>query len=111
MNKNFPENITKEIHLFSTAVVSKISVEKVILFGSWAKNSGHHWSDIDIAVISNHFDSLEHYDRILFLLNIARESGCIKIDPQGFTPQEISENVSEFVNDVVNGFEIFNQQK
>jgi predicted nucleotidyltransferase len=110
MNKTLPENIAKEINLFISVVMCKIEVKKVILFGSWMKDLGNHWSDIDIAIISDHFDNMEQQDRVLFLLKIANSSGCRKIDPQGFTSLEISERNGIFINEVACGLEIFCQQ-
>lgn len=107
MNKSFPEYIATEINAFCKAVTSKISVKKIILFGSWTKDLGCHWSDIDVAVIADQFDTMECLERVCLLLNIAEISGCNKIDPHGFTSLELSENNSRFINEVINGIEIY----
>jgi predicted nucleotidyltransferase len=110
MKKIIPEIIAKEINLFRTAVISQMPVKKVFLFGSWTKNLGNYWSDIDIAVISNGFSSMEHHERIIFLLNIARISKCKRIDPQGYTPLEMLERNSKFMDEIAGGLEIYSQQ-
>jgi len=39
----------------SDCMKSGINIEKAVLFGSYAKNEQHRYSDIDIALISNQF--------------------------------------------------------
>lgn len=50
-----------ELQEYTSKIISfitkKVNVEKVILFGSYAKGSAHEWSDIDLAVISPDFKS------------------------------------------------------
>jgi uncharacterized protein len=37
--------------------------EKVILFGSYARNAAHKWSDIDLALVSDDFTGMRLDDR------------------------------------------------
>jgi uncharacterized protein len=53
MDKRYALNITKK---FSNEIKDFFPIEKVILFGSFAKGTNHKWSDIDIAVIVKKFD-------------------------------------------------------
>ena len=46
-----------------------LSFYKVLLFGSYAKNNAHEWSDIDLLLVSDHFsdnvfDNLKLYSKI-----------------------------------------------
>ena len=40
-----------------------ITVDLVILFGSYARGAAHEWSDIDLAVISRDFENLPLWQR------------------------------------------------
>lgn len=54
--------IRQEIEKYiQTLIKNKIKLQKIILFGSFAKNKYHSYSDIDLAVISDQFgkDSVE----------------------------------------------------
>lgn len=66
-----------------------IPVDKIILFGSYAKGNSKTWSDLDVAVISRSFgkDSHEELVRLLHL------SGQIEpmIEPHPLHPDELSD--------------------
>ena len=71
---------------------SDIKVQKVILFGSHARDQAHEWSDIDLAVVSDDLKGLDQLQRIE-LLSPARR-GCDKsLEPLGYTLEEY-ENAS-----------------
>src|SRR4030067_2838078 len=53
MDKKYAINITKK---FSDEVRKLFPIEKIVLFGSFAKGTNRRWSDIDIAVIVKKFD-------------------------------------------------------
>lgn len=42
----------------------KITVSRIILFGSFAKGNGNEDSDIDIVIISDDFASMTYWERI-----------------------------------------------
>jgi predicted nucleotidyltransferase len=44
-----------------------VTFSKVILFGSYARNQAHQWSDIDLALISDNFttDRIDNRDKIV----------------------------------------------
>ena len=58
------KNLNKYI-LDYIAECNKIGVhfKKVILFGSYARNSAHKWSDIDLALVSDDFIDMGWDDR------------------------------------------------
>jgi len=63
----------------------KIPIEKVIVFGSYAKGKPHKWSDIDICIISPNFKkpfSVLHY--------LLKKSYQIKsiIEPHPYHPKD-----------------------
>ena len=40
-----------------------VHFKKVILFGSYARNTAHEWSDIDLALVSDDFTGMRIEDR------------------------------------------------
>ena len=56
---------------FITALKKRISVERVILFGSYARGTPRPWSDIDLVVISPDFHGGTEEDYLL-LAEVAR---------------------------------------
>jgi uncharacterized protein len=42
-----------------------ISIRHAILFGSFAKNKQHEWSDIDLALVSDDFNGVRFWDNRL----------------------------------------------
>lgn len=41
-----------------------VTVQRIILFGSWAYGTPHEWSDIDLIVISESFKEMSYWKRI-----------------------------------------------
>ncbi|MGB4311353.1 MAG: hypothetical protein WBJ17_00325 [Natronincolaceae bacterium] len=78
----------------------QIPVEKVIIFGSYAKKgTAHKYSNVHIAVFSDYFKGMSRVDSIYFLLINAVDYD-IDLEPQGFTMEEYNESaglVSEII--------------
>jgi len=69
----------------------KIPVQKVILFGSYAKGAAKKTSDIDVAVISPRFARMNELERIKLLLDCAHRIKVVlpvDIETFGFSPEE-----------------------
>lgn len=64
-----------------------IHVEKLILFGSWAKGTQHEGSDIDVVVISSDFAGKDYWARIN-ILSEAIYKIFAPIQAVAMTPQE-----------------------
>ncbi len=53
MVKKLTDTELKEVlHRFLSNLSDKIAIDRSILFGSYAKETAHEWSDIDLMVIS-----------------------------------------------------------
>ena len=65
---------------------NKIPVQKVFLFGSYAKGTSREDSDIDIAVISTFFKGDRYSDRRLIVP--FRRGLDSRIEPMPFTPED-----------------------
>jgi len=66
-----------------------IGVERILLFGSWARAAAEEGSDIDLVVVSADFASFSQRER-LEKLGIAAARILEPIQAQGFTPEEIA---------------------
>lgn len=64
VQKIYP-NVEEVVNKFIAALKQHIHVQKVILFGSYAKGNPRPWSDIDIAVISPDFHGGTEEDHML----------------------------------------------
>ncbi|MBU0630989.1 MAG: nucleotidyltransferase domain-containing protein [Candidatus Margulisbacteria bacterium] len=82
----------KIIQTFLDYLQSKIAVEKVYLFGSFASGRTKEFSDIDLAIISKDFKKMEPFDRLVFLGKIAWQAGTPIIEALGYTPEEFKSN-------------------
>lgn len=75
--KNFVSYLEKEHNL---------PVERVYLFGSYAKNKQHEWSDIDVCIISSFF---ENNDSLSYLWPLRRKKDVHNmLAPIGIPPKD-----------------------
>ena len=64
-----------------------IHVDRMILFGSWAKNTQREESDIDVVVISSDFNDKDFWTRIN-ILSEAIYQVIVPVQAVAMTPQE-----------------------
>lgn len=76
------------INRFLREVKKDISIERIILFGSYAGNRNRKWSDIDLAVISNDFRDVDYFERLVILGKLAWRAKATPVEALGFTPDE-----------------------
>ncbi len=93
--KRIPKKIIRVVQQYSKRLEEedKLPIDKVIIFGSYAKGKPHKWSDVDVCVISPKFkDTLQ---AIQFLL-IKRNKQEIRagLEPVGFSKRDFQENTT-----------------
>ena len=96
----------KIAHDYLKAVrASGVAVRRAYLFGSYALNRQHEWSDIDIALIADDFTGLAALDKDRFrILHIQPE--FIAVETHTF-PTRRWEEGDPFIKEIVkNGIEI-----
>lgn len=71
---------------FKKRLSDKISVKKLILFGSRAKGKIHKWSDFDIVVVSDNFKGKKSFERGIGFYNYWEEN--YPVDFLCLTPNE-----------------------
>ena len=83
-----------------------IHVEKMILYGSWAKKSQREDSDIDVVVISKDFENKKYWERIDLLSNAIYDIFA-PIEAVALTPKEWNKKESFVCEYARNGEVIF----
>lgn len=83
-----PSERIDQIKRFLDYLQGQITVERAILYGSSARGQAHAESDIDLAVLSPDFASLDRFSRLRLLLRAAWKAETDWIEPIGYTPQE-----------------------
>lgn len=86
--KNNLTLIKRKIRQYVKELSCDIKVDQAILFGSWAKGTPCHFSDIDIAIVSKDFTKYKRVQNITFLLSRAGKID-LRIEPLPLTPEEI----------------------
>jgi predicted nucleotidyltransferase len=85
-------NIIKKVELFTSELLKKgIELDKVILFGSYAKNMATDYSDIDVALVSGHFTGFGFEDKKHFS-NINNKPEFIDIETKTFSTDYYAQN-------------------
>ncbi|MCK4766441.1 MAG: nucleotidyltransferase domain-containing protein [Candidatus Aminicenantes bacterium] len=68
------KSVLEIIHRFKTDIEKKsIKIDKIILFGSYAKGNYRDESDIDVIIISDDFAPLNYWERIDLLSEVIYE--------------------------------------
>lgn len=90
------KHIQKQVKIFIRRVKKELPVEKVILFGSYARAEATEYSDIDIVVISNAFSKMREKARFDVLYKLSKNI-YPDINAFGYTPEEMK-NVNRYTS-------------
>lgn len=100
-----PEEVLSVIIDYINKLKQSIPVEKVVLFGSYARGNYSKDSDVDLAVFSPVFDNMTRIDGLTFLLMQAL-GYHIDIQPQPYTMKDYIKD-PELVDEILKtGIEI-----
>ncbi len=58
------ENIINELKLFKKELSRHVPIQKMMLFGSFAKGTPHQWSDVDLLLVSPAFRKKKFHQRL-----------------------------------------------
>ena len=81
-----------------------IKIEKLYLFGSYARGTADENSDIDIALISKHFKGDRFEDRRLLVP--LRRKVDVRIEPIPYRPEDFKANDPLVIEIMQNGIEL-----
>ena len=95
LRKNIRTIVSKYIDLLKD---EGISVEKAIVFGSFAKGNPKPYSDIDICIVSSQFGKDDFEESVL----LARKANEINplIEPHPYSPQSLSMKYDSLANEI-----------
>ena len=88
--------VIESITRFRTVLeAARIPIDKMLLFGSYAKGNARANSDIDVAVVSKNFgyDDVEEMQTLYKLTHLAD----IRIEPYPLAPNDLSDSWSPIV--------------
>ena len=94
------ETINRLVESYASDVSSVFPVDKVVLFGSYAKGTATAQSDIDICFFISDFGELRRVDIIKELLGLTRNYKRIHFEPIAFPTTEL-QNDNPFVKEIL----------
>lgn len=95
-----PEIIDDAVREYIAELSKEISVQKAVLFGSYARGNYHPDSDVDLAIFSDYFEGTSRVIGIKFLLSRARKYNSFDFQPIPFTYRDYIEP-NGFVTEVL----------
>ncbi|OPY07854.1 MAG: Nucleotidyltransferase domain protein [Syntrophaceae bacterium PtaB.Bin095] len=81
------ETVRRFVRLVKNA---NIKVEKVVIFGSYAKGTAGKWSDVDLAIVSEDFSGIDFNDHKKLVPFLLKSDS--KIEPHPFRPEDFTED-------------------
>jgi predicted nucleotidyltransferase len=91
--------IKKATDFAKELITSGIHLKKVILFGSYANNNQHEWSDIDVALVADEFTGFGFEDRKHFSkINIKKD--YLDIETKTY-PTSYFEQSDPFIEEII----------
>ena len=101
------ERIDSTVKNYIRDVNKHISVNKAILYGSYAKGTQNEYSDVDVAIFSDGFKGKNRIEINAFLFSLARKYKNICIEPIGFDSSDLEEE-NPFIKEILDtGKEIY----
>ena len=88
----FTQSVALErVKAFAESIRSQhISLRKVILFGSYARNEQRAFSDIDVALIADEFTGFGFQD-VGLISNAIIQKQFVDIEPHTFSPEQFTD--------------------
>ena len=94
------ETINKTIRDYVADVKDAMSIDRVFLFGSYAKGTATEQSDIDLCFFSHSFENQPSIDIMTQLFRLTRKYKGIDIEPRGYSISEL-ENDNPFIKEIL----------
>jgi predicted nucleotidyltransferase len=92
--------------LVSEMKSSGIHLRRAILYGSYARNNQHQWSDVDIALVADEFKGDGFYDVGLFSKTLVKYHDLL-VETRTYNPAQFSSGNDPLVQEILKtGIEI-----
>jgi predicted nucleotidyltransferase len=100
MAEKISKKIIEHIREYVSVLRNEIPVNKVILFGSYARGKQHKSSDVDIAIISEKF-GINPHEEGKYLFRKLWKISFANIDPMPYSPNDLlSKNPSPLLAEI-----------
>jgi predicted nucleotidyltransferase len=93
-------DVNRAIACYVADVKKAMNIDKVYLYGSYAKGTHHASSDVDLCFFSSDFENQRSVDVLARLIGMTRGYGDIDIEPRAFPTSAIGED-NPFVKEVI----------
>lgn len=108
MAKKKNKKIDEIIYRFANELKKDIPVEKILLFGSYAKGYPRMDSDIDLIVVSSYFVKGRHIDHMQYLFRKAAIVNSL-LEPIPATPLEVEHpDKRVFLGQIMKSVKVYN---
>jgi predicted nucleotidyltransferase len=95
------QTLDNKLNSYIADVKQNMPIDKVYLYGSYAKGTPHEWSDVDVCFFSKQFEGEKSVNIISKLMEIAwKYNPDICFEPNAFPTSEL-ENDNPFVKEVL----------
>lgn len=94
------QKVAETIENYINDIKKHIKVNKVVLYGSYAKGNYRKNSDIDLAVFSDSFEDKKFVEITSFLFRFARKYKEFCIEPVGFTTVDLKDD-NPFIKEIL----------
>lgn len=84
-----PLEVRDQIQRYVAVTRRHVRIERVLLYGSYAYGTPRGESDIDLAIVSPDFSKMGRLERLELLERLAWVAKTHKIEPVGFTDEEL----------------------
>lgn len=93
------KSVLNQVKLFIRKIeLAKISVDKIIVFGSHAKGTAHKDSDIDVCVVSTQYED-NHWDSALELTHL-KDDSTIDIEVHTMSPRDLANKYDTLASEI-----------
>jgi predicted nucleotidyltransferase len=95
------ETVNRIVRQYINDVKEKMPIDKVYLFGSYAKGNPHEWSDVDLCFFSKDFEGKRNWDVMteLFFIKTKYDKELL-LEPHAFPTSEL-ERGNPFVEEIL----------
>ena len=100
--KSIPKKVINEVNDYIGVLKNdKLPVDRVFIFGSYAKGTPSKWSDIDVCVVSPKFKNSWRAMEYLWSKREIKNPSYV-IEPVGFSPKDFNDKLNSLVCEIKN---------
>jgi len=94
-----PDSVRQSVECFIHMLnANNMAVRQAYIFGSYAKGQQTEWSDIDLALISDHFEGNRFYDHCKLSPYLIKADTSLEVHP--FRPEDFTKD-DPFVEEII----------